>query len=177
VELEWTWQLLENTRISGNYAHNTGEFKSFLLGTCWDASPFHTLQPDSGYDPVTQTCDRSGEKIPYNPEDRFHLGIEQNFPVGNNNLFARAEYSYASDALTDGDNDPLTRQDSFGILNLRLGLEIESWQSTITLWGRNVTDERYYAGSFDPPLLDTGRMNSYPSEPATYGITFRKNWE
>lgn len=30
---------------------------------------------------------------------------------------------------------------------------------------------------FDPPLLDNGRMNSYPSEPATYGITFRKNWD
>ena len=29
---------------------------------------------------------------------------------------------------------------------------------------------------FDPPLLEGG-MNSYPSEPATYGITFSKNWD
>jgi outer membrane receptor protein involved in Fe transport len=97
--------------------------------------------------------------------------------MGNNDMFIRAEYSHQSDFLTDGDNDPLTRQDSFGILNVRLGVNIDSWNSSITLWGRNVTDERYFTGSYDPPLLDTGRTNSYPSEPATYGITFRKNWD
>ena len=97
--------------------------------------------------------------------------------MGNNDLVLRAEYAWASEATTDGDNDPLTLQDDFGILNLRVGYDIDSWNSSITLWGRNVTDERYYNGSFDPPLLDTGRTNSYPSEPATYGITFRKNWD
>jgi outer membrane receptor protein involved in Fe transport len=42
--------------------------------------------------------------------------------------------------------------------------------------GRNVTDERYYTVSFDAPL-QLGRMNSYPSEPSTSGITFNKKWE
>jgi outer membrane receptor protein involved in Fe transport len=178
VEIEYTWQVLDNTNISGYYSRNTGDFKSFILGTCWDATPFHTLQPDDGFDPVTQTCNRSGEKIPYNPEDRVNIGITQTIPLANNNdIFVRAEYSHQSDFLTDGDNDPLTKQDSFGILNVRLGMNIDSWNSTVTLWGRNVTDEHYFTGSYDPPLLDTGRTNSYPSEPATYGITFRKNWD
>jgi hypothetical protein len=56
-------------------------------------------------------------------------------------------------------------------------MNIASWNSNITLWGRNITDERFFRQSFDPPLLDNGRMNSYPSEPATWGITFRKNWD
>jgi len=176
-EIEYLWQVLDNTNISGYFARNEGEFKSFILGTCWDASPFHTGQPDDGYDPITETCNRSGEKIPYNPEDRFNIGITQTIPMGNNEMFIRAEYTSQSTFLTDGDNDPLTRQDDFSIVNLRLGLNIESWNSTITLWGRNITDEHYYVGSYDPPLLDTGRTNSYPSEPATYGITFRKNWD
>jgi len=178
VEIEYTWQVFDNTNISGYYARNTGDFKTFVQGTCWRSSPFHTLMPDDGeFDPVTETCNRSGEKIPYNPEDRFNIGITQTFPMGNNDMFVRAEYSHQSDFLTDGDNDPLTKQDSFGILNVRLGMNIDSWNSTVTLWGRNVTDERYYTGSYDPPLLDPGRTNSYPSEPATYGITFRKNWD
>jgi outer membrane receptor protein involved in Fe transport len=178
LEFEWTWALFDNTNISGFYAYNAGEYETFIQGTCWDAAPFHTLMPDSGeFDPVTETCNRSGEDIPYNPEERINIGITQTFPMGNNDMFIRAEYSHQSDFTTDGDNDPLTRQDSFGILNVRLGMNIDSWNSTITLWGRNVTDERYYTGSFDPPLLDTGRTNSYPSEPATYGITFRKNWD
>ena len=105
------------------------------------------------------------------------VALTQDFPMGSNNLFFRAEYTYASDTTTDGDTDPLTLQDDFNILNLRLGVEIDDWNSTVTLWGRNVTNERYYNGSFDPPLLDRGSMNSYPSEPPTYGITFTKNWD
>jgi len=177
LEVEWLWQALDNTTVTGYFARNDGEYKTFVRGVCWDATPFHTGVPDPGDNGAAGGCDRSGESLPYNPENRFALAVTQDFPMGNNNLFLRAEYTHASETTTDGDNDPLTTQDSFGILNLRVGLDIDDWNSTVTVWGRNVTDERYYNGSFDPPLLDRGRMNSYPSEPATYGITFRKNWE
>ncbi len=156
IEIEWMWQPLDNTTVSGYFAHNEGDFKTFELGTCWDSSPFHTLTPDPGLNPATGTCSRSGEAIPYNPEDRFNVGVTQTFPMRNNELFLRAEYAWASEQLTDGDNDPLTKQDDFGILNLRVGYNIESWNSSITLWGRNVTDERYFGGSFDPPLARHG---------------------
>ncbi len=169
-EIEFLWHPLDNTTITGYYAHNEGEYITFLNGVAWDATPFHSPG-------VIDTGNRSGESIPYNPEDRYQVALTQDIPMGSNNLFFRAEYAFASETTTDGDNDPLTLQDDFGILNLRLGVDIEDWNSTITLWGRNVTDERYYNGSFDPPLLDNGRMNSYPSEVATYGITFRKNWD
>ena len=177
IEVEWTWQALDNTSISGYYAHNEGEFKTFEQGTCWNTATFHMLIQDPGFNPSTGTCSRGGEAIPYNPEDRFNLGITQNIPMGNNEMFIRAEYSWLSEQTTDGDNDPFTNQDDFGILNLRLGMNIDSWNSTVTLWGRNVTDERYFTGSYDPPLIEDGRTNSYPAEPATYGITFRKNWD
>jgi outer membrane receptor protein involved in Fe transport len=184
IELEFVWNLFDNTTISGYYALNEGEYKTFIEGVCWDATPFHTgvddpgrFPPQPGQDPNELPCDKSGNNLPYNPEDRFNLSLTQNIPMGSNNMFFRAEYTWMSEQFTDGDLDPLTFQDSFGILNVRLGVDIDDWNSTITLWGRNVTDERYYLGSFDPPLLDFGRMNSYPSEPATYGITFRKNWD
>ena len=41
---------------------------------------------------------------------------------------------------------------------------------------RNITDERYYEGSFDASI-QVGRMNAYPAEPETYGVTFRKNFD
>ena len=177
IELEWLWQVMANTSIAGYYARNDGEYETFVRGVCWDATPFHTGVPDPGDNGTAGGCDRSGESLPYNPEDRFMVSLTHDVPMGNNNLFFRAEYIHASETTTDGDNDPLTTQDDFGILNLRVGVDIDDWNSTITLWGRNVTDERYYNGSFDPPLLDRGRMNSYPSEIATYGISFRKNWD
>ena len=65
---------------------------------------------------------------------------------------------------------------SRSLLNLRAGVDILDWNATVTVWGRNVTDERWYHGSFDAPA-QTGRMNSYPAEPATYGVTFSKRWD
>jgi hypothetical protein len=46
----------------------------------------------------------------------------------------------------------------------------------LTLWGRNVTDERWYHGSFDAPAQE-GHMNSYPAEPSSFGVTFRKGFD
>jgi outer membrane receptor protein involved in Fe transport len=181
-EIEFNWRITDWLNVDGWFARNEGEYKSFVEGVCQDAFQFHTGMPDPGlpadFNPIldTETCDRSGGRLPYNSEDRFFVGLTTDFPVGNNNLFIRAEYSSASDLLTDGDLDPFDLQDDFSTVNLRLGLDITGWNSTVTLWGRNVTDERYYVGSFDPPA-QSGRVNSYPAEPATYGITFRKNWD
>jgi outer membrane receptor protein involved in Fe transport len=177
IELEYLWQVMDNMSVSGYYAHNEGEYINYEGATCQTSNPFHTLSADPGLDPLTGFCDRNGESIPYNPEDRFNIGVTQNIPMDAGNMFLRLEYAWASEFTSDGDNDPLTTQDDFGILNVRLGMDLDDWNSTVTLWGRNVTDERYYTGSFDGPLQEGGRMNSYPSEPATYGITFRKNWD
>ncbi len=177
-ELEYQWQPFDNTTISGYFAKSAGEFKTFVGGTCRDEYVFHTglADPGSGGDINAEVCDRSGDVIPYNPEDRAFIALTQDFPIGLGNLFFRAEYTYASELYTDGDVDPFTLQTGTDLINLRVGMDIDAWNSRITLWGRNITDERSYNGSFDQPL-GAGRMNSYPTEPATYGISFTKNWD
>ena len=181
VEVEFTWRPVDTFEVAGFYAHNEGEYDSFVDGTCWDATPFHTGQPDPGLPPAfnpliaLERCNRTGGKLPYNPEDRFFVALTKDFPMGDNNFFARVEYSYNSDILTDGDLDPLTFQDSFNLLNARVGYQWTDWDAELAIWGRNLTDERWFHGSFDAPTQD-GHMNAYPSEPSTYGVTFRKNF-
>jgi outer membrane receptor protein involved in Fe transport len=105
------------------------------------------------------------------------LALTQEFQLSSSTTaFARLEYSYNSDQTTDGDNDPLTVQDSFEIINARLGFNFDNINASLTLWGRNITDERYYYGSFDVPF-SYDKTLSYPGEPATYGLTFRKNFD
>ncbi len=182
LEFEFTWRPTDTTEIAGFVARAEAEYDSFIFGTCWDATPFHTGQPDPGLPPAfnplvsLERCDRTGDPLAYNPEDRAFLAVTQDFTVGNNNLFARIEATYASDQFTDGDLDPLTAQDSLTLINARIGMDFENLNANLTLWGRNITDERYYFGSFDAPAQD-GRMNSYPGEPATYGVTFRMNFD
>ena len=96
--------------------------------------------------------------------------------MGGNTLYFRGEYNYYSERFTDGDVDPFTLQESLDLVNLRVGYVWTDFDAELTLWGRNVTDERWYAGSFDAPAQE-GHMNSYPQPPATYGLTFRKNFD
>jgi outer membrane receptor protein involved in Fe transport len=86
------------------------------------------------------------------------------------------EYSSTSKQFTDGDLDPFSIEDGFEIVNARVGFNFESSNSSLTLWGRNITDERYYVGSFDAPI-QVGRMNAYPAEPATWGVSYHKNFD
>jgi len=178
-EFEMLWRPTDSTEIQANYAHNEGEYDEFTGGTCWDTYLFHTggSDPGSGGDPDAEVCDRTGFEIPYNPEDRAFLALTQEIDLGaNSSMFVRGEYSYTSSQFTDGDLDPFTKQASFEIVNLRLGINFDRIASTLTLWGRNITDERYFHGSFDQPI-GLGRMNSYPAEPASYGVTWVSNFD
>jgi len=189
-ELELLWRPTDTTQIQAWYAHNEGTYNSFEDGTAWDTwvkqIGVWEMPPegdpgcaDQPFDPtdLPDGCPRTGESLPYNPEDRGFIALTQDFNVGSNNTaFVRLEYSYSSKQTTDGDNDPLTVQDGYGIFNARLGLNFGNNNSSLTLWGRNITDERYHYGSFDIPVSED-KMMSYPGEPATYGITYRINFD
>jgi outer membrane receptor protein involved in Fe transport len=182
-ETEFLWRPFENTDIQLIYTHNEADYKSFLAGTCWDGYTFHTGIDDPGLPDGfnssldLEVCDKSGNPVAYNPEDRLFLALQQEFNLSTNNtLFFRIEYSSYSEQFTDGDLDPFTIQPDYEILNARIGMNFGQPNISVTLWGRNITDERYYVGSFDAPI-QLGRMNAYPAEPATYGATFRMGFD
>jgi outer membrane receptor protein involved in Fe transport len=183
IEADLVWRISDTFEIQAIYTHNEVEFASFDEGTCWDGYTFHTGILDPGTSPSfnpaldTQICSKTGQQQAYNPEDRFFVALQKEFNLSSNmQLFLRGEYSSYSEQLTDGDLDPYTFQDSFDIINARIGLNFARSNSSLTLWGRNIGDERYFTGSSDAPV-QVGRMHAYPAEPATYGLSFRKNFD
>jgi len=187
IEVEVLWRPTDSTEIQAFYTRNEGEYTSFDNGTGWDTHVFQSGEFDCPPVPLPPppfnagdrptSCSRTGDPIPYNPEDRFFVAFTQEIDLSSNtSAFARFEYTYASEQFTDGDLDPFTHQDSVEMVNVRLGLNVDSWNSTFTLWGRNITDERWYHGSFDVPV-SSDKMLSYPSEPATFGLTFVKHFD
>jgi len=185
-EVEVLWRPTDSTEIQAFYTRNEGEYTSFDNGPGWDSYVYHSGSFDCPPEPLPPvfnasdrptSCSRTGDPIPYNPEDRFFVALTQQIDLSSStSAFARFEYTYASEQYTDGDLDPFTLQDSVKMLNVRLGLNIDNWNSTVTLWGRNITDERWYHGSFDVPVA-ADKILSYPSEPATFGLTFLKNFD
>jgi len=183
IEAEFLWRPFDGTEIQAIFTHNEADYESFEAGTCWDTYTFHTGIDDPGLPDGfnssldLEICDKSGNRVPYNPEDRFFLAVQQELVLSNGvSMYARVEYSTASEQFTDGDLDPFSMQDDFEIVNARIGFNFDNMNSSLTIWGRNITDERYYVGSFDAPV-QVGRMNAYPAEPSTFGVTFRKNFE
>lgn len=183
IEVEALWRITDSLQAQLIYSHNEVEFARFDAGTCWDGYTFHTGTPDPGlpddFNPIldNQICSKTGEAQAYNPEDRYFASLQYEVDLTSNmGLFLRGEYSSYSEQLTDGDLDPFTRQDSFNIINARVGLNFINSNMTLTLWGRNIADERYFIGSSDAPV-QSGRMHGYPAEPATYGLTLRKGFD
>jgi len=177
AEVEFMWAPLDNLDFQVAYAYNEAEFADFPVGTCWIATPFHTGMPDPGQaNPLVTVCDRSGDRIPDNPEHNLFAAMNLDFQLGSNAvLFIRPELNYYSDTMTDGNNDPLKLRASYQVYNLRVGLAIESWGTDLTLWGRNLADDSNYETVFDVPLQD-GKLNAYPREPRTIGLTLRKTF-
>lgn len=201
-EIEWLWQATENTTINATYAKVVADFDEFERGNCWVISPFRNGTPDPGgryaagvdangdtlfvplgdpsiadpLNPGPAFCDRTGGRIGTNPEDFLALSASQDFNVSENiQGFLRAEYIYTGDMVLDQSNEPLSEQDAYNLVNLRAGLYFTSIDAELTLWGRNIFDEDYNGTSF-PGVLQDGKQIAYRREPATYGLTFRKDW-
>lgn len=178
AEVEMLWRPVDMFKLQIAYTYLMAEFADFQNGTCWVTTPFHTGMDDPGAspNPLIPTCDRSGDRLPSSPEHNLFVAATLDFDLSaNTSMFIRPEAAYYSDTMTDGDNDPLKLRDSYTIWNLRAGLEFHSIDSALTLWGRNLTDENHYETAFSVPL-QAGKLNAYPRDPRTVGITFRKDF-
>jgi len=173
-EVEVFWQATDNLFVTASYARTVADYGEFEKGNCWTATPFRGT-PDPGGDGTLSPdyCVRDGDRIGTNPEDFFVLTARQEFSVSDTTTgFVMGEYTYTGDMMMESSNDPFEYQGSYDLINLRLGIVFEKYDSEITLWGRNVTDEDYYGTNFDGTLQD-GRLNGYAKPPRTYGITAR----
>ncbi len=192
-EVELTWQPTDTTTVTAGYAKAVADFDEFQFGNCWAATPFRLGIPDPGGrvldengnprpigpgdDPFSPTfCDRSGGRLGTNPEDFLALGVRQDFRLSDSiSGFGLLEYTYTGDMVLDQSNDPLSEQSPYDLWNLRVGLYFEQHDIEVTAWGRNIFDEEYN-GTVFPAVLQTGKLVGYRREPATYGVTVRKDF-
>ncbi|MEL1263966.1 TonB-dependent receptor [Pseudoxanthomonas putridarboris] len=123
-----------------------------------------------------------GATMPFAPEwsGSASLTYEWDF---SNNLTGRFNIGakYMSDYNTGSDLDVEKHQDSYTILNARIGFGDSAGRWTVELWGTNITDEEYVQVGFDGPLQnlfpDPGNpfntYNAFLGAPRMYGVTLR----
>ena len=177
AELEILWQPTEGLDITGAYIYNEGKFEGFERANCWVSySWLIGIQDPGRVNPTDEFCDRSGDPLDTNPENTYMIGATQRIFVNDTvNLVLHADYNYRDEQYKDGNIDPFKKEDGYGILNARIGLDIIKYDLDISFWGRNILDEDYLATYFDAPLQD-GKLMGYATEPRTYGISLTKNF-
>ncbi|NVK54884.1 MAG: TonB-dependent receptor [Alteromonadaceae bacterium] len=177
VELDVTWFPVASTQITINYARLLAQFDSFDNGTCWVAYTWHTGIDDPGrQSPDTPYCSRAGDRIGFEPQTRYTLGLEHYLDIAAIPTTLRIDYMYTGDLFMDDTNDPYKHLDSFDLVNASWMWDLPRWDSQIIVWSKNVFDTRYVAkNGFDVPV-QTGKIMAYPGMPRTFGVSLRKQF-
>jgi len=167
---------VDSLMIFGGFSYLDAEFDSF-----------ESASPLPG-DTVSQNL--TGRTPHFSPEWQGSLVAEWRAALGSGNLewFLRPEYTYIGKQNIGANTNlnPQSIQDSYGLVNLRLGLAAADGRWQVTAYGKNLSDEGYCEINFDQPLGEQFNgvnpvANTVPQRcsvgnPRTYGVSFRWNY-
>lgn len=177
LELETTWLISANTELQLNASRTLANFDTFKQGTCWVAYSWHTGIDDPGRaSPSDPYCARDGDRVGFEPQNSFSVLLNHHFSVASYDATISADYQYTGDVYLDDSNDPYKQSGSYEIINARLALHLDEWDSEVIVWARNLLDEEYIARSgFDVPVQE-GKIMAYAGAPRTFGVSVRKRF-
>jgi iron complex outermembrane receptor protein len=179
LELETMYIPVAHLELSFNAAFNRGEIQEFddirlvvpgsLPGNCASITS-----------PAVDACpvDRSDEDLPRLPTQTYYLAAQYSWITDIGRIIPRLQYSLRKDVdncfdrasclvgIYKGDQKDLSARLSW--LSNR-----ENWR--VTLWGANLTDDRYIEGG--TPLVDvTETAGVVYNMPRSYGLEASFNW-
>jgi len=110
--------------------------------------------------------DTSGNTLQRTPETQFNVGAELTLDVGSwrDALSIRGNYSYQGEMFWAPDN--AQTEDAYGLLDGRVTLTPPDRDWTVSVWGKNLTDEIYRTNI----IAFFGDEVSRLGAPRTYGI-------
>jgi len=143
IEFDGRWAVSDFLSLSGSLAFLDSEFDSF------DGAPCDALGNHPASVAVPGTCDVSGVRTAYAPETSGSLNVDLRIPVANDLAFVGGVYlNYSDDYFTDPQLTREFQQDSYTMVNARLGVEAEDGRWSLSLIGNNLSDEEVVNSSF-----------------------------
>lgn len=131
VDLEVQARVIESVEVSLAYGYLDAKYDKYIFN-------------------ITQNLDFSNTTMVRAPENTVNLGVEWSLPLGSDRLLSvRADYSWLDKFYHEpGEGDarfgsgiPLTVEDSYGLLDVRVAFEQGNWR--LTGYMSNATDEEY----------------------------------
>lgn len=184
IEAETRAEITNNLTFNGAVAYLDSEFLDFT-----GASPLAgcAVLPVPGTASCPNPQDNTGKRAPYSPKWQLNAGLEYE-----QDLFsgltgkAAVNWQYVGSHLAGGSElSEQTRQDGYSLLDARLSVTGAQDNWTLSLFAKNLTNERYAVAHFTQVLgaalglVDTTTGDTvyrhYVSAPRTYGasLSFR----
>lgn len=158
LELEGSWAVTENLTFSGNLAWTDATFDKFEADTDFDG----TIDIDLSDRPVTRA-----PEFMYTVEANYLQNLGSAGTLDWNVRVAHEDESIAS--YSDAGDEFNTTLNSKTLLDASLTYRDQNANYFVTLYGRNLTDERYRTGSLSVGNLWI--MSAY-GPPRWYGVEF-----
>jgi iron complex outermembrane receptor protein len=147
AELEFIVRPVEGLQIDGSYAYLDAEFTDYVVGA----------------------TNNTGKTVPRSPRNKFNIGVQYAFDVGDWDGKARVDYSVQSKMYFDASNIANQTQEGYDNVDARLAFTSPDGEWGVALWGKNLSDElvRTYATNY--PLFQQLLVPYAP--PRTFGLT------
>ena len=122
----------------------------------------------------TGVTDNSGLKLRRAPKFSFSVGSLMEQEIGSGTGSLRVNYGWKDDYETALVNNPFSHIDSYGILDASVSYDWKGY--SVSVFGRNLTDENYYTHAFPVPLNEVLWNFGVPREPRVWGVELTASW-
>jgi iron complex outermembrane recepter protein len=116
---------------------------------------------------------RPGSNFLMTPRTTAALALDWPVAWRAHRLRFHADYAWRDDISFWYDPDSLARQESYGLLNATISARFARSGIEVSVWGRNLTDKRYFQRAFRNVFLVAG----IPGDPLTCGVAFSYSFD
>ena len=142
--------LTETLMLNASVSYIDGKFEEFPGGQCYTGQT-------AAQGCISGVQDLKGAPLPANPEWSFNIGGEQTFAFGDAPFdgFVNFNYNWRDSIQWDIFQDPETLEDSVGLLSGAFGIRDKDGGYTLSIFGKNLTDE-FYTNHLSPGTAIVG---------------------
>ena len=158
LELEATVAPTDRVLLNAGLGYTNAEYAELNLPTTDVAQPVNL-----------------NTKLPNTPEITLNLSGIYNHSLEWGTLTLRGDYRYTDDLFNDAQNSPFLFQESYQTINASVTFTPVSDSFAITVFGTNLTDERYITSG--DSNFGLGFHEANYSRPREFGVTIRNRFQ
>ncbi|MCJ8270616.1 MAG: TonB-dependent receptor [Psychrosphaera sp.] len=111
--------------------------------------------------------------MPYTSKWNVSGLAEYVYSLNNAALVFQVNFDYQSEFYFDQNENPYTTQEGYTLYNARVAYERDNW--SVSLWGKNLTDQEYSHWQFDL-ISFLGSIQEYRGEGRQLGVDVSYNF-